>query len=110
MIQKYRFNKPKNCTYFTHIDAFLIDSVAKKGVMYGASETQFFVICSEGFAVCDLDEVPELAQKMIPKLKREIIDIYEDIKDYKRMEVKYEKPVSSVYGTFRRVPRNLQAI
>ena len=108
MIQKYAFKKPKNCTYFTHINAFLIESVAKRGVMYGASETQFFVICREGFAVCDLDEVPELAQKMIPKLGREILDIYEDIKDYKRMEVKYEKPMSAgVPRAVRNLPCNL---
>lgn len=111
MIQKYRFKKPKNCTYFTHIDAFLIDSMARRGVIYGASATQFFVICPDGFTVCDLDEVPMLVQQMIPELRQEIIDIYEDIKDYKRMEVRYEKPMSSgVSRTVRNLPCNLQGI
>lgn len=102
MIQKWKFKKtPVNPTYFSHIQAFLIDSVAERGVMYGVDGNRFFVINPYGFAVCDLDETKELAEQMIPKIRKEILDIYEDVKDYKRMEIKYEKPVSSLYASVR---------
>ena len=39
--------------------------------------------------ICSLDEVPELAKMCVPKIREEILEIYQDLQDLTRMEINW---------------------
>lgn len=91
MVERVYFKKRKKSmrsllTHYTGI--YSVDSEVSREVTYGVSEGKFAIICSDGVAFCPFHEAPQLAAMMkSKKMRDEILDIYEDVKDLKRMEV-----------------------
>lgn len=86
---RYEFkNKKRGMGRLNDVDGYCIDSEVK-GVAYFATEDQFAIIRTEGFLLCRLNEVPILAQELLPIFRKEIMEIYEDLTDLKNMEVIY---------------------
>lgn len=68
---------------------YAIASEIRKDICYAADNTRFCVIDYEGLIFCPLEEVPVLADKCVPDFKKEILEVYRDILDMKRMEIIY---------------------
>jgi len=54
-----------------------VDSTLTNDLTYCFDSNKFAVLRSDGAIFCPLHEVPKLADKMMPAVRREILDIYE---------------------------------
>ena len=87
--RQYRFTDNKRgMERLITLSTYCIDSVIK-GVAYAADQEEFAIIRSEGFVVCSIDEMPALAKELLPILREEVLEIYQDLKDLDLMEVIY---------------------
>ena len=73
----------------TTIEAYSVESIADKNTMFVATDDEFAIIRHDDAMVCNIDEMPILAEKFIGPIKREILDLYEDIKDLNRMQLTF---------------------
>ena len=64
---------------------YTIASELRNDICYAADNTRFCIIDYEGLMFCPLEEVPAMAEKFKPKFKAEVMAIYQDIMDMKRM-------------------------
>ena len=68
---------------------YAIESLADKKLRYGIKNGIFAVMRLGDAIVCQIHEMPELAYDHFDgDIRQEILDIYEDIKDLDRMQVK----------------------
>lgn len=73
----------------TTIEAYSIESLADKSTIYVATEDEFAIIRHDDALVCNVCEMPKLAEKFIKPIKDEILDLYEDLKDLQRMQLNF---------------------
>lgn len=91
MISRMKFKrKYKN---FNFLDRkkyiYAIASEIRCDICYAADNTRFCIIDYEGLMFCPLEEVPAMAEKFKPKFKAEVLAIWQDIMDLKKMEINY---------------------
>lgn len=93
MINKIEFERPVcvDLLLGKHPDIYAVESIVK-GIHYGADKEKFAIFRSTGAVFCPIKEMPVLASRMADnRIKKEILEIYEDLKDLKRMGVAYAK-------------------
>ena len=66
---------------------YSIESLADSKLRYGVKNGLFAVMRLGDAIVCDIKDIPELADYFIGEIRQEILDIYDDIKDLERMHV-----------------------
>jgi len=71
------------------MELYSVISIVDKNVRYVADYERFGMIKDGEMITCDLDEIPILADMCTPLIKQEILDVYNDLKDLIRMNVKY---------------------
>lgn len=81
--------KEKLCNQLISLDAYAIDSLVDKSTLFIATEEEFAIVRQGDALICEVREMPQLAIKFIEPIRNEIMEIYEDIKDLKRMDVAY---------------------
>jgi hypothetical protein len=87
--RKYNFKgKTHGMKLISVLDAYCIDS-SVRGVAYLADNEEFAIIRGEGFLVCKIPEMPQLAKELRPVFRDEVLGIYKDLQDLKLMEVRY---------------------
>lgn len=87
--RRYEFkDKKRGMMRLTYLSTYCIESTVR-GIAYAADDEEFAIIRPEGFLVCKIEEMPELAKELLPALKNEVLEIYNDLKDLKLMEVIY---------------------
>ena len=90
MISRMDFkHKKTKIEFISKYRGYAVESEHRHDIVYVADQTRFAVVDFEGLLFCPLEEVPALADKCKPKFKKEILDIYHDIMDMKRMEIIY---------------------
>lgn len=73
----------------TTIEAYSVESIADKNTMFVATDDEFAIIRHDDALVCNVCEMPKLAEKFIKPIKNEILDLYEDLKDLQRMQLNF---------------------
>lgn len=71
------------------IDVYSVQSTIDRGTRYAVDYDEFGIIKHGEMITCSLDEVPTLADMLIPEIKEEVLAIYEDVTDLARMGVNY---------------------
>ncbi len=66
---------------------YSIDSILDNDLKYGIKNGLFAVMRHGDAIVCDVTDIPEIASWFKSKIKQEILDIYEDIRDLRLGEV-----------------------
>lgn len=75
--------------FLTKCDAYAIESIVDDYIRYIAFDNKFAIIRHEDAMLCDIDEMNELAVMFRSDVKQEILDIYEELKDLERRELRY---------------------
>ena len=110
IVERYKFRNHGRYNY-EKLDAYLVDSEVSGFITYGIDNERVFIIERNGFMVCSIKDIDKLLKSLKKAFKHELEDILLDAKDLRRMNVDYEKPVSSrLSRTVRNLPRNLQGI
>ena len=60
---------------------YSIESLVDGKLRYGFKNGLFALMRLGDAIVCDVDDIPELASSLKPDIKREVLDIYDDIRD-----------------------------
>ena len=68
---------------------YSVASIIDNAVRYVADYDEFGIIKEGEMVICSLDEVPELASMCVPKIREEILAIYQDLQDLTRMEINW---------------------
>lgn len=79
---KNRMNLDIRLMYCDRI--YTIDSIESESLRYGISDGKFAVFWPEGAVMCELADIPRLAERigtLYQSIKEEVLAIYEDIKD-----------------------------
>lgn len=64
-----------------------IDSLLDNDLKYGIKNGLFAIMRLGDAIVCDMDDIPQVASWFRGNIKKEILDIYEDIRDLRLGEV-----------------------
>ena len=89
IVRKYQFKSPGRYHY-DKLDAYLVDSEIP-GLHYIVDNDRMAMVRHDDLALWDIDDTPTEAKKFIGRVKKEILDIYADIKSLRSMTVKYEE-------------------
>lgn len=73
-------------------DLYTIVSIEDRSTRYAADDKEFAIIRKNDALVCEISEMTLLAEYFIPGIKKEILDLYEDLNDLRRMEIMYNNP------------------
>ena len=68
---------------------YTVASDIRNDICYAVDNTRFCIIDYEGLMFCPLEEVPAMAAKFRPKFQKEVMEVYNDIMDLKKMEIIY---------------------
>lgn len=92
MIQRMEFKKRFAIDSRLHQfpDIYAIQSDFDKRVAYGIEKNKFTIFSPTEVVCCDFDEVPELANQMVPGAKWEILEIYQLILE---LRYKYKRAI-----------------
>ena len=92
MIRRKRI-KQRNLTQLDNklrgLTLYSLESIIDNAVRYVADYDEFGIIKEGEMVICSLDEVPELAKMCVPKIRDEILAIYQDLQDLTRMEINW---------------------
>lgn len=87
----HRVNYGKIVNLSSKMDAntkdYTVDSLLDANLKYIIRDGEFIVAYDDGEMHHDLKDIPIEADKYLPKVKAEILAIYEDVKDLKRMGI-----------------------
>lgn len=107
--EAYKFKKRGRFPYDS-MEAYLVESEIVPVVQYGIEKDRVFIIHMDGFLVCPMNDIERLLKSLKEPIRDELKDILKDTEDLRRMNVNYEKPMSNLYATVRRVPRKLRGV
>ena len=69
---------------------YAVDSLVSNAIKYGISDGQFAVFTTDGVAKCPIRETQKLAAQMKDdRIKQEILDLYEDVKEVGIIQTSY---------------------
>ena len=71
------------------MELYSVISIVDKNVRYVADYERFGIIKDGEMITCNLEEVPVLADMCTPPIKQEILEVYKDLNDLIRMNIKY---------------------
>lgn len=107
IVKRYRFKISGRYNY-EKLDAYLVDSEVSSLITYGIDAGRVFIIERNGFLVCSIKDIDKLLKSLKKPFKNELEDILQDTKDLRRMNIEYQKPMSSeVSRAVRNLPCNL---
>ena len=107
IVKRYRFKISGRYNY-EKLDAYLVDSEVSSLITYGIDAGRVFIIERNGFLVCMIKDIDKLLKSLKKPFKSELEDILQDTKDLRRMNIEYQKPMSSgVSRAVRNLPCNL---
>ena len=88
MLSRIVFKKSLNldAALTNYTDIYQIQSMIR-GVVYGIDKQKFAIIGAKEAYFCPICEMPKIANKFIPTVRDEILGIYKDVSDLRRMEV-----------------------
>lgn len=80
MISRFVFQKKQNLDklLLSYKDIITIQSETVTGAVFGIADQKFAVLIPQGAVFCPLHEVPKLAEKLIPGLREEVMDVYRE--------------------------------
>lgn len=73
----------------SQMELYSVISLVDKKVRYVADYESFGMIKDGDMITCDIEEIPKLADMCIPSIKQEILEVYKDLTDLIRMNIKY---------------------
>lgn len=77
-------------TYLTRFEIYAIQSIADSQTIYLLDKNEFAILRHKDGVRWNIDETQEVARKIRFKaIRDEILAIYEDVKDLRRMKVNY---------------------
>lgn len=96
MIMRKSYDDTKNIDNLLdqYSTIYAIESLADKRLRYGIKNGLFAVMRLGDAVVCDIEDMPELADYFIGGIRQEILDIYEDIRDLDRMQVNLDRRIT----------------
>ncbi|MCB6475575.1 hypothetical protein LI171_04895 [Emergencia timonensis] len=87
----HRVNYGKIVNLSSKMDAntrdYTVDSLLSANLKYIIKDDEFIVAYDDGEMHHDLKDIPTEAYDYIPEVRAEILAIYEDVKDLKRMGI-----------------------
>ena len=88
---KYKFKHYHDWnTYLTRFNVYAVQSIADDQTMYLLDGDEFAILRHHDGMRWKIAETPEVAKKIaVDAVRDEILAIYEDIKDLKRMKINY---------------------
>ena len=87
----YKFKRKHSWTVeLANINAYVVDSTIP-GLHYIVDNDRMALVRHDDLALWDIDDTPTEAENFIGRVKKEILDIYADIKSLRSMTVKYEE-------------------
>lgn len=90
-MKRYKFKRKHSWTVeLASINAYVVDSTIP-GLHYIVDNDRMALVRHDDLALWDIDDTPTEAKKFIGRVKKEILDIYADIKSLRSMTVKYEE-------------------
>lgn len=83
MIKEKVFDKPISNLenwLMNHPEYFATDSMEYAGLHYVLWKGEFYVVKRDCGIKCEIPEVPEMAKRLLPEIRAEVLALYEDIK------------------------------
>lgn len=81
--------KQKLCNKLMSMNAYAVESETDKDTIFIATGDEFAIVRNGDAILCDVSEIPTVAERFIKPIKDEILLIYDDLKDLHRMEMNY---------------------
>lgn len=66
-----------------YTDIYTVQSEAQKGIVYGISDGKFAILSGAGAIFCPFHETPVMAMRMTEKIREEILEVYEEVRELK---------------------------
>ena len=90
-MKRYKFKRKHSWTVeLANINVYVVDSTIP-GLHYIVDNDRMAMVRHDDLALWDIDDTPTEAENFIGREKKEILDIYADIKSLRSMTVKYEE-------------------
>lgn len=90
-MKRYKFKRKHSWTVeLANINVYVVDSTIP-GLHYIVDNDRMAMVRHDDLALWDIDDTPTEAENFIGRVKKEILDIYADIKSLRSMTVKYEE-------------------
>jgi len=87
LIQRLKWEKPKkNLDFVQYCHLYTIESMINQSLFYIIDNEEFAIVTRQYAIRCLFEDMPELSKQM-PKYRKEIMDIYREIPDLKRLKV-----------------------
>ena len=83
--------------FLSRYNMYSVESLADKYTRYVISDNRFAIIRKNDALICEIDEMIDMAEFFNEDIKEEIIGLYEDVLDLKRMDVDYSHVVIGGY-------------
>lgn len=90
-MKRYKFKHYHDWnTYLTRFNVYAVQSIADSQTIYLMDGDEFAILRHHDGMRWKIGETPEVAKKIaVDAIRDEILAIYEDIKDLKRMKINY---------------------
>ena len=86
MVSRVKFRKRfKMWDLKKYTDIYAVESEVQRGVVYGISDGKFAIIDGWGAKFCPFHETPIMAMSEPKKVREEIIEVYEEVRELKQM-------------------------
>lgn len=75
--------------FLSRYNMYSVESIADKYTRYVISDDRFAIMRKNDALICDIDEMMDMSEFFNEDIKEEIIGLYEDVLDLKRMHIDY---------------------
>jgi hypothetical protein len=83
--------------FLSRNNLYAIESIVDQYTRYVISDDRFAIMRKNDALICDINEMIEMAEFFNEDIKEEIIGLYEDALDLKRMDVDYSQVIIGGY-------------
>lgn len=87
MVSEVKFGRRFNILneMMNYKDIYAVESEVQRGIVYGISDGKFAILHGTGAIFCPFHEAPVMAMRMKKKIREEIIEVYEEVRELRRM-------------------------
>ena len=83
--------------FLSRNNLYAIESIVDQYTRYVISDDRFAIMRKNDALICDINEMTEMAEFFNEDIKEEIIGLYEDVLDLKRMDMDYSHVIIGGY-------------
>ena len=83
--------------FLSRNNLYAIESIVDQYTRYVISDGRFAIMRKNDALICDINEMTEMAEFFNEDIKEEIIGLYEDVLDLKRMDMDYSLVIIGGY-------------